>query len=244
MNRRSFVSLAALSGVTALGAPLISPRRAQAGACMTPGFMPRYLSASGVTIGPGGGILLGLEPSGGRDPSADPFAGAYTLTQGETALDLRHVNVAPGLVLLVPPRFVAGAYTVRGPAGELAVRVSDRATPPPSPCAVERIDVSRDPGSQEPYFPPTWGLMAHLRAPIASGIVGVLVAPEATPSPYMLFARAEAGSRSAQLYRSPGRCSPSVPNENPPSPGSVVRLALVSAAGTISVRSNHVSVRE
>lgn len=244
MNRRSFVSLAAVSGLCALAAPLISARRAQAGACMTPGFVPRYLSASGVSIGPGGGVLLGLTPSGGGDPSADPFAGAYTLVSGATIFALRRVNVAPGLVLLVPPRFVAGAYTVRGPAGELAVRLSEQVSALPAPCFVERVYVTRNPGSQEPYSPATWGITARLREGLPAGIIGVLVAPEVTPSPYGLFAVASVGAREVGLFNSPGRCQASIPEQNPPAPGTNVRLALVGSAGTISARSNHVAVRE
>jgi hypothetical protein len=227
-------------GAGALGA--FSPASARAGACAPPGFEPLYRTAAGATLGPGGAILLGaqLNFGGGME---DPFRGPYTLTVDGARVGLHAAPLAPGLVRLIPSRFVAGAGVVRGPAGELAVTLVEVAATPPAPCQVASVRVHRNEGSQQPYSPPTWGLEARLRRPLPADVVGVVVAPASAGSAYGLFAvRGEGGVQS--LYHSPGRCQIDMPGANPQAVGTRVRLACVGANGAVSVRSNDVAIRD
>jgi len=241
MQRREWLawSMASL-GAGAMSALL--PRSARAGACATPGFAPVYRTPAGTTIGPGGAIVLGLDMSFGGG-MAEPFGGQYTLTVAGTPMRLHAAPLAPGLVRLVPHRFVAGAGVVSGPAGELAVTVVDTAVPLPAPCRVTRVDMVRHAGSQQPYYPETWGLQARLRSALPASVVGVVVAPAAEGSAYGLFA-VRSGDALQPLYHSPGRCQADAPGVNPPPVGSRIRLACVGANGAVSARSNDVEIRE
>lgn len=241
MRRREWLAWSVGTvGASALSALL--PASASAGACAMPGFAPVYRTPAGTTIGPGGAIVLGLDMSfgGGRE---EPFGGPYTLTVGGTPMRLHAAQLAPGLVRLVPHRFVAGAGVVSGPAGELAVTVVETTVAPPAPCRVARVDMIRYPGSQQPYYPETWGLQARLRATLPESVAGVVVAPAAAGSAYGLFA-VRVADPLQPLYHSPGRCQADAPGVNPPPVGSRIRLACVGVNGAVSARSNDVEIRE
>lgn len=241
MRRREWLAWSV--GTMSAGAlSALLPASVSAGACATPGFGPVYRTPAGTTIGPGGAILLGVDMSFGGGV-AEPFGGAYTLTVGGTPMRLHAAPLAPGLVRLVPHRFVAGAGVVSGPAGELAVTVVETNVAPPAPCRLARVDMVRYPGSQEPYYPETWGLEARLRSALPASVVGVVVAPAAVGSAYGLFA-VRSGDALQRLYHSPGRCQAEVPESNPPPVGARIRLACVGTNGAVSARSNDVEIRE
>lgn len=242
MDRRGFVSLLAASGLTSLA---LGPSRVLAGACATPSFTAGYLGAEAARIRRGGALLVGLTQGfGGGDSNADPLSGAYTLEREGASIPLRSERTAPGLLRLVPTRFVPGTYTARGPAGTREVTLEDGIAPTLAPAVLEKVELVRSPGSSQPYFPATWGLVATLRAPLPVNVLGVLVALEAAGSPYRLFASATAGERSVRLYSSPGRCTRDVPDAAPPSATDIVRIAVLDARGVVSARSNHVTIRE
>lgn len=241
MRRREWLAWSV--GTLSAGAlSTLLPSAASAGACATAGFGPVYRTPAGTTIGPGGAILLGVDMSFGGGV-AEPFGGAYTLTVAGTPMRLHAAPLAPGLVRLVPHRFVAGAGVVSGPAGELAVTVVETPVALPAPCRVARTNVVHHPGSQQPYYPTTWGLEARLRTALPAGVVGVVVAPAAVGSAYGLFAVRSADALQP-LYHSPGRCQADVPGANPPAAGSRIRLACVGANGAVSARSNDVEIRD
>ncbi|MCA9574963.1 MAG: hypothetical protein R3B40_19895 [Polyangiales bacterium] len=241
MLRRDILAWSAGAlGAAALSS--LSPRTARAGACAEPGFMPVYRTAAGARLGRTGAVLLGVDMSFGGG-TREPFAGRYSMTVDDAPVRVHASPLAPGLVRLIPNRFVAGAGVVTGPAGELRVTWVDAQEAAPAPCFVRSVEMYRNEGSQEPYSPPTWGLRATLRDPLPGSVVGVVVAPAASGSRYGLFAE-RSGDRMQGLYHSPGRCQAELSDVNPPGTGSRVRLACVGQDGQVSVRSNDVAVRD
>lgn len=245
MHRRAFVSLLGSTGLASLAAGSL-PARVLAGACAGPSFSPGYLGGAEVPVKRGGAILVSLTMGfGGDGRSSDPLAGAYTLRSGSTSIPLHVERTAPGLLRLVPARFTAGQYTVQGPAGERAVTLVDAPAATVAPAFLERVSLVRSPGTQQPYSPATWSLRARLREGLPANVAGLLVALETPNAPYTLFAPwSAAGERDVPLYHSPGRCGADVPGVSPPSVGNVIRVTVIDAGGAVSVRSNHVEIRE
>ncbi len=263
MARRT-LALVALAALFVAIATVGSTPRAEAGACARPndpmvavmptvddviprgeGFLVTLMPWSERSLGPAGEMT-------GAGTAAMFEVGAHLEREGQTAIALHVVEIAPSVARLVPARTPApGRWRVvstRGAAAgvELTFGASSAAplAAPPRLTSVTTVTVTNDgPGSGGTYRSTTAEVGAAVGMPAWQGVV-VYQAASAT-SEWAVTARALHGTSTTQLlYADAGRCGFYVPGQSAPAGGALVRIALYDLFGRVSARSNQVRVGE
>lgn len=268
MSRRPARSLAAASLLAA--SLVLWPRTdASAGACGRPTAVLEVVPGAAVPIPRGESILvrLGTDPARGLlaaalegrlgSDHARPFEiGARLEREGATAIPLRVEALGPGLARWVPAT-PPSAGRWRVVAGERSVEVTFGArAAQPAPAAPHLLSMTRQSpdatgggsgligaGGSSRSGPPRPITVARLGGGIRAPAIGLIVyAATARGDLPWLVPRNLGATEQIVVHAPGGRCSFGVPGENPPPPGTPVRVATYDLWGRVSPPSETVTV--
>jgi len=268
MSRGLVRSLAAASLVAA--SLVVWPDAdAAAGACASPTAVVEIVPGARVPIPRGQSVLvrLGTDPARGlpvaelhgrrSQDHAHPFEiGARLEREGAPAIALRVEALGPGLARWVPATPPSpGRWAVV--AGERRVEVTFGArAPQPGPAAPHLVSMTRQSpdaagigsgvvglGSGRSAGPPSPITVARLEGGVRAPAIGLIVYAATVRGDLPWLVPRDLGSSEQLVVHSPGgRCSFRVPGENPPPPGTQVRVATYDLWGRVSPPSETITV--
>jgi len=246
MNRR--ISLCLAFFATLLAAPNFAT-----GLCAMAQWSPHILTPKNQTLPRNGGVLVTAISSssfrrGARPVGKYPSIMPLSIKRGKRTVKLLVDKLAPGLSRYTPRTPVAGTWQLVGVKGSHGVRFrkyKGAALPAPKVGAIKTHEQSwrgRRGRSTTLYA------VAQISGKVPSNVIGVIVYAQRRKLVPMLFRRVPAGtwsgtgSRSFQLYRSPGRCSSDVRDTQRVTAGQTVQLRWVGRSGLLSPLSRPIRI--